>query len=45
MRLTRFNIWGERPLAISYAIDGAARYLVHSISIWLWTFTVPVPAK
>jgi hypothetical protein len=44
MRVTRFNIWGERPLAISYAIDGAARYLVHSISIWLWTFTIPVPS-
>jgi hypothetical protein len=42
LRLTKFNIWGERPLAISYAIDSADRYLVSSISIWLYTFTVPV---
>jgi hypothetical protein len=41
-RATKFRVWGERPLAISYAIDYAARYQVHSISIWLYTFTVPV---
>ena len=42
LRLTPFNVWDHRPLAISYAIDAASRYQVHSISIWLYTFTVPV---
>jgi len=45
LRLTRGNIWGDRPLAISYAIDEASRYQVHSVSIWLYTFTVPVGSK
>ena len=44
LRLTKFNVWDHRPLAISYAIDAAARYQVHSVSIWLYTFTVPVAA-
>lgn len=43
LRLTKFNVWDNRPLAISYAIDAADRYQVHSVSIWLYTFTVPVP--
>ncbi len=42
LRLTKFNIWDNRPLAISYAFDLAPRYQVHSFSVWLYTFTVPV---
>jgi hypothetical protein len=43
VRLFKFNLWGERHLSFSYAIDAAARYQVQSLSIWLWSFTVPVP--
>jgi hypothetical protein len=43
MRATKFPVWDKRPLAISYAFDSAERYQVHSFSIWLYTFTVPVP--
>jgi hypothetical protein len=43
LRLTPFHVWDKRPLAISYAFDSAERYQVHSISIWVYTFTIPVP--
>jgi len=42
MRATKFDVWDHRPLAISYAFDTAARYQVHSFSIWLYTYTVPI---
>jgi len=45
VRLTKRNVWDKRPLAISYAFDHAARYQVHSVSIWLYTFTIPVPSR
>ena len=41
-RVTKFNVWDHRPLAISYAFDAATRYQVHSVSVWVYTFTVPV---
>jgi len=43
VRLFKFNLWGDRHLSFSYAVDVAARYQVQSFSIWLWSFTVPVP--
>jgi hypothetical protein len=44
VRLFKVPLWGERYLSFSYAIDVAARYQVQSFSIWLWSFTVPVPS-
>jgi hypothetical protein len=44
VRLFKFNLLGERHLSFSYAVDVAARYQVQSFSIWLWSFTVPVPS-
>jgi hypothetical protein len=44
-RVTKFNVWDHRPLSISYAFDAAKRYQVHSFSVWLYTFTVPVAYK
>jgi len=44
VRLFKFTVWGERHLSFSYAVDVAARYQVQSFSIWLWSFTVPVPS-
>jgi hypothetical protein len=44
VRLFKFGLWGERHLSFSYAVDVAARYQVQSFSIWLWSFTVPVPS-
>ncbi len=44
VRLFKFTLWGERHLSFSYAVDVAARYQVQSFSIWLWSFTVPVPS-
>jgi hypothetical protein len=45
VRLFKFDLWGERHLSFSYAVDAATRYQVQSFSIWLWSFTVPVPSK
>jgi hypothetical protein len=44
VRLFKFTLWGDRYLSFSYAVDVAARYQVQSFSIWLWSFTVPVPS-
>lgn len=34
-----------REASFSYAFDCASRYQVHSFSLWLWAFTVPVQAN
>ena len=34
-----------REASFSYAFDCASRYQVHSFSLWLWAFTVPIPSE
>ena len=32
-----------RDASLSYAVDYTSRYQVYSLSLWLWSFAVPVP--
>jgi hypothetical protein len=38
VRLFRLNLFGERHVSLSYAFDGARRYMNNFVSVGIWSY-------